>query len=114
MRVGMLSISCLLVPVVSTVPRPIGNWVGRLLSVSYSVQKIKRQLYVARVLFTGENLKKANFRSLLWTGLADTAMAIAELTPLSQMETVGAMGEQTNVAGKMALRTGRNVLQLDT
>jgi hypothetical protein len=29
------------------------------------------------------------------------------------METVGAMGEE-NVAGKMALRTGRNVVQFDT
>jgi hypothetical protein len=35
-------------------------------------------------------------------------------TRCDQMETVGAMEEETNVAGKMALRTGRNVLQFDT
>jgi hypothetical protein len=39
-------ISGLLVPVVLTVPRPIGNRVGRLLSVSCSGQEIKRLLYV--------------------------------------------------------------------
>jgi hypothetical protein len=31
-----------------------------------------------------------------------------------QMKTVSAIGGETNVAGKMALRTGRNVLQFAT
>ena len=30
------------------------------------------------------------------------------------IETVGGTGGEINVAGKMALRTGRNVLQFDT
>jgi hypothetical protein len=43
-----------------------------------------------------------------------TAVARESLHRCDQMETVGTMGEETNVAGKMALRTGRNVLQFDT
>jgi hypothetical protein len=119
-RVGKLSISCLLVPVVVTVPRPIGNRIGRLLSVSCSGQEIKRLLYAPCLVHGRESIKwtlrqlKAHFTSLLRTILGETAIAIAELTPLYQMETVDAMGEQTNAAGKMALRTGRNVLQLNT
>jgi hypothetical protein len=52
----------------------------------------------------------------LWTMLRSerTEVVTAEfITAVIKLETVGAMGEE-NVAGKMALRTGRNVLQSDT